>query len=274
MRTNLLIICLLFPFTIFCQDEQSSEKEQIEAYNTFGVSLGINDYHFRDEYLSPNNFSALMLTAALSCKINTEKFQHSIEAIYSIGHPASTIQPRDVTENIGYLAYSISGVIDKEYPAGNPLELSMGAGITTFVNNTDFNAVDTRYNYSFFDRSWYWSHSLNLLLGVEYKLTEQRSISLWLTLPVFSLVSRPENEHYYNDNNMKVINNFFTAATQGKPEFLWSSVVLLFETEYSQPISSNLDIQATYRFSYSSSDRTLPLKMYMNNLLAGINWKF
>ena len=272
MKKIVVILLLAFPFIVLCQDEQLNEGRNIN--NSLSILSGINELHYRDEYLSPYNYSAVMFTAASTYTLRTGPYYHSINAFFSTGHPSSEQQTRDVTEYAGNLSYLISLMVLNTTIFDNSFQLLPGAGISSFFTSTNFDASDDQYDYTFYDRSWYWSHSLSLSLSGVYALSGNSSISLQAAFPLFSLISRPENSHNFNDKNAKVIDNFFTAAGQGRSEFLWNDLVLLLEAGYARPISDHFDFRVLYRFSYGSSDRPLPLKMYMNNFLAGINWKF
>ena len=271
--TKLFLLTFIFCVPAFSQDEQSPEQQQ-EFHNSLGLSAGINDFHARDKYLSPYIFAGTMFTSRLSYQLKTERYRHAFDISYSSGNPNSDIQPRSVSEKIGSLSYSITRTFDAEQIAGNPFEMSLGAGISLFGANTNFNSVDETYQYTFYDWSWYMSHSLNILFRCEYHILEHNSFSLQFTMPAVRLVSRPENGHYFNDDNVKVNSNFWNAAVQGKPDYFWENLVLFCEAGYRQHLGVNFDIQAYYLINYISSDRPLLLQMYMNQFTVGIDWMF
>jgi hypothetical protein len=273
MKTTLLLLSLLFYFPAFSQDEKSPEQQQ-EFNNSLGFSAGVNDFHVRDKYLSPYIFAGTMFSSELSYQLKTEQYRHTIDIFYSTGHLDSDIQPRSVVEKIGSLSYSITRTFDVEQVAGNPFEMSLGAGVSLFAANTNFNSVDESSQYTFYDWSWYMSHSLNILFRCEYKFPEHNSFSLQFTMPAIRLVSRPENGHYFNDDNVKVNSNFWNATVQGKPEFIWENLVLFCDAGYKQHLGDNFDIQVNYQFSYISSDRPLLLQTYMNQFTVGLDWLF
>jgi hypothetical protein len=273
MKTQLLILSFFFCLPAFSQSGESAEQQQ-EFNNSLGFSIGINDYHARDEYLSPYIFSGTMFTSGLSYRLKTERYRHSINISFSTGHPGSDIQPRSVAEKIGSLSYSITRTIDVEQVAGNPLEMSLGAGVSLFAAYTDFNSVDDISHYTFYDWSWYLSHSVNMLFRCDYPLSEHTRFSCQFMMPVVRLVSRPENGHYFNDDNVDVNSNFLKAVGRGKTEFFWTNPVLFCEAGYRQRLGDNFDLQIHYQFNYISTDRPLSLQMYMNQLTVGIDWLF
>lgn len=270
MKTSICFICLFLSLSGFCREKQQ-RKESVPSVR---FSLGVNDFHFRDDYLSPHTFSKAMFISGLSYQLRTQHYLHSVDLTYSYGHPNSKIQPRDVTANMGSLAYSVLREIASKQIAGNPLDLMVGAGVSAFISNTTFIAADKHYSYEFFDQSWYCSKSFNLLFRSEYQLSKQNGVSLQFTLPVFSFVSRPENGHSFNPDNAKVISNFLNSEDQGKPEFLWDNVALVVDLGFKQQLGNRCNLTIDYVFNYATSDRPLPLQMYMNRFLVGFEFLF
>jgi hypothetical protein len=234
-----------------------------------GISLGVDDFHFRDEYLSPHIFSKSLFSTQLSYQIRAKRYLHNIEVDFSTGHPNSDIQPRNVTENIGSIAYAVSRVIDVEQIAGKPLELSVGAGVSTFIVSTDFVAEDKRYSYEWNEQSWYCSNSLGIHTGGNYQVSDKTWFSMQFVLPFLSLVSRPENGHSFNAENAKVIDHFLNVEAQGKPEFFWDNAALSCELGYKQKLGNRCHLKLNYLFNYATSNRPAHLQMFMNRFMAG-----
>lgn len=238
------------------------------------MNLGITDLHVKDEFLSPMVFSGGMFISEVSYQSKAGDNLHSVDLSFSRGNINSDVQPRDVTEYVGNISYSFIHRIATLNVSGHPLEVSAGAGISSFATNTDFISVDRTCNCSVSDQSWYWSHAANLHLQDDYRFDEGKCISLRLTMPVARFVSRPENGHYFNVKNSLVSDNFLNAAKQGKLEFFWENLVILTEIAYRHPISDAFDLRLTYTFGYFSSGRPAQMGMYMNGLLAGVSWVF
>ena len=270
MKVLLFILSLLMYSVTFCQEGQP--KEQQKSVHSLGISLGVNDFHFRDEYLSPHIFSKSSFSTQLSYQIRAKHYLHNIEVDFSTGHPNSEIQPRNVSENIGSVSYAISRVIDVEHIAGKPLELSLGAGVSSFIVSTDFVAEDKRYSYEWNEQSWYCSNSLGIHASGNYQISDKTGFSIQLALPVFSLVSRPENGHSFNAENAKVIDKFMNVELQGKPEFFWDNAALACELGYKQQLGKHCNLKLNYLFNYATSDRPAHLQMYMNRFLAGFEF--
>jgi len=270
MKTRLVVVLLFCITRVFSQDGPL-KKEFIQS---LGISSGVNDFHLRDQYLSPYIFTKTLFSSQVSYHLKTGRYHHKIDFSYSSGHPNSSIQPRDVTQKIGTFSYSLLRVLGEKHVAGKPMQLSLGAGASTLIANTNFIATDTQNSYQYFDQSWYCSNSINLLLGSEYLLSEKNSFSLEFTLPFLLIVSRPENGHGFNPKNAKVINKFSSVLTQGRPEFIWNNFVIAYLLGFRQKLSNRCNLRVNYLFNYVTSDRPIPLEMYMNRFLVGFEFLF
>ncbi len=242
--------------------------------NSLGINIGLSDFHVKDAFLSPAVFSGTMFLSDLSYTLRAGSNLHSVEVSFTRGHPTSDIQPRDVTQYLGYVSYGFTHVVAGLDAWGHPLEISFGGGISTSLGNTDMYSVDTQANYVFADQSWYWSHAVNIEFRSDYMFSERRQLSARLSVPVVQLVSRPENGHYFNSSNIDVSRNFLNAAKQGRLKFPWNDVAAAAKLVYIQPVSESFNVLLTYDFRYFSADRPLGMGMYMNNFLAGIAWEF
>jgi hypothetical protein len=271
----LCIVLMLVPVHGLCQNSASADST--DCVSLVGVSLGISDFHQKDKYLSPFVFNGMTLASRISWRMEDAMSRHGVDAFFSRGSLDSDVQPRNVTQTLAYLScYGVHPIGTWDY-AGNPLQLLVGAGLSSFVANTDFNAIDRTYNVVATDQSWYWSHSLNAVVACAYRLDGGRDLSVQVTAPVLRLVSRPENGHWLSTSNLDVSKNFLRAATKGKIEYLWDDLVLFGEIEYRHQISSHFGLRGTYWFGYMSSgkpDAMLSMGMYANHFLVGLDWVF
>ncbi len=242
------------------------------SQQSLGVTVGFNDVHQKDKFLSPVVFSNVFYAVGVSFESKTLTNRHALEASFGSGPLNSDIQPREAFAYIGQVSYAYTHIVDTWDMGGNPFELSLGAGLSTFVTNTDFNVTDKLYNVTTYDQSWYWAHAVNVLLRGEYSPGAENSISFQLTMPLAQLVSRPGTGHSFNNRNAEVHENFLNAATQGKLDFLWDNVTILGECEYRHRIIEHLAVRGIYSFRYVSSDRPVNFGMYMNTVVVGILW--
>ena len=264
-----LIIFISFSSNSYCQNDESVNNNN----SSFGASLGINEFHQRDKYLSPYIFSGMIFASRLSYEFRTEKNINKVDAFFSTGSLNSDIQPRNINHYVGYISYSFLHQLVPFKLGDSPIKFSIGGGFSSFLENTDFYTDEI----ADVDHSWYWSHSLNLLVKGDYQLDNRKNIFIQLTLPAVKFVSRPQNGHLLNDRNSEVNKNFLNAAKKGRLELLWKNPVFILEIGYRQPIGDKLDFFGTYMFGYTSSNRPdamLTMNNYMNNLLIGIELIF
>ncbi|MEW6194984.1 MAG: hypothetical protein AB1521_07510 [Bacteroidota bacterium] len=271
----ILIIFLLVFFSLRVTECQTSDSP-IETDTTkylLGGAIGLNDFHIKDEYLSPYPFGGIMFSSKLLFEAESESGKHALETYFSTGKIDSDEQPRNVTPTIVSLSYSYTHVIDNWEIAERSFKFSLGAGISSFVMNTDFVTESQAGVGEYYDQSWYWSHSLNFLAGGDYALSENKILSAQLVLPFFRIVSRPYNGHWNNPKNSEIISdNFLNAALDGRREFFWDNFVLYCAVEYKQKLKENIYLHGGYRFNFVSSGSPLPMNSYMNNFLIGFDF--
>ena len=267
----LLIIILISTEFIFGQTLNCNKSNLTEYY--LGANLGLNDFHSRDEYLSPNNYSGLIFSADILFHAKVKNILHEAEIYFSTGNPATTAQSTEIKQKIGSISYSFLYNFDQEKIYRSPLDVYLGAGVSSFVMNTDY-FLNSDYGLGqYTDQSWYWSHSINLLLAGVYSINEKNSLTMHLSIPLVSLISRPSNGHWMDQKNLNIINNsFFNAAKGGNLEFFTDNFVIQGLIQFSQKVSDKLSFNGTYRFNFVSSNEPLAMRTYMNTFMAGIEF--
>lgn len=247
------------------------------SIKSLSVSIGVNQYSQMDKYLSPYVFGGTIFCGKAGYGVRSGSNSQQLDLFASLGALRSSVQPRDVYQDVGLLSYSLVQVLGRWDVLSAPLEMSLGGGISSLVMNTDFNIVDNLSGITIYDQSWYWHHSLNLILAGEYMPGIGSTLAVRLTAPLLGLVSRPGNGHWLNDANDDVIHNFGNAAIQGKLEPFWKAPVLFAAVEYVHPLAERLNLRGRYSFAYVASNRPaeiLSLGMYMNSALVGLEWVF
>ncbi len=274
-QTALLIVFLQHFVAAYALGQMMPLDTLAAPRNSLGASVGFADFHQKDTYLSPRIFGGGMFTSKLSYVWRGSESRHAIEAFFSTGGISADLQARDGTQSIGYLAYSYTHAIARWTLSDNPLVLSVGGGVSSFVTDTDLRSTDVVYNITVFDQSWYWSHAVNITLLCEYKVSGKGDLSVQLTSPLARLVTRPQNGHWLNGNNLEVSRNFLNAARRGQMEYFWDAFDAIAEIEYRQRVSDDFEFVGTYLFGYASTSRPDPmlsLGMYANHVMLGISW--
>ncbi len=271
------VLCLLVGIcpSAFCQTKAPLTGSR--AVSSLALSVGVNDFNQRDRYLSPYTFSGTLFASSLSYRVRNGKDLQKIETSVSLGGLSSNVQLRDVYQDAGVVSYSYVHSLARWDVMNSPLDILLGGGISSLVMNTDFNSVDNVYGTTVYDQSWYWHHSLNLVILAEYRPAGRGSFALQFTAPVVGLVSRPKNGHWLNADNYEVIRNFGNAAVQGLLEPFWNAPVAFMTVEYTHSLTEHLNLRGSYSFAYVGSDRPadiLSMGMYMNDIVAGAEWVF
>ena len=204
--------------------------------NTLTLNIGVNDFHIKDERISPLIF-----------------FNQNL-----------------VEQFAGCISYSLLHQIYNVDYANSNINLNLGAGIKSFVSYE--NTLDPNYFILSGEDSWYWSHSLNLIFSGVYNIVNKHSINFQLSSPFIRTVSRPDfsqNQLYY-----EVESNHLKAAKYGDIEFLWNDFVIFSNLSYVYNLSKHIGLNISYNFYYASTHKTQFMGLYSNNFLLGGGWQF
>jgi len=248
---------------------RGSCQDAARPASALGFSVGVADFHQRDEYLAPAAYRGTDLAGSVLFERRTARTVLAIEATASVGGINSAALPRDVEQYVARLSVAVLRALGDPDRPGRRLTLYAGGGVSTFGAITDFKATDAVYGYSYGDMSWYWSHSADLRARAEYR-TAARGLAIEVTSPMIRLVSRPENGKAYNARNERIIAAWPKAITGGRMEFVWSRLAVSGRVEYRQQLGGRTRVRVAYDFAYASSDRPLPLGMYLNQLVVGL----
>jgi hypothetical protein len=234
------------------------------------LSSGISDIHMKDDYLSPAIFSSIIFSAGIQYEGTSETSCHIANVKFNTGKASTDNLPGETDHIIALISYTYLHNFTSINIAGADISLSAGGGISTYIENTDYQYNSSSYG-TLNDQSWYWSHAVNLACRAVYTYSNDISFLYQLSLPAFSIVSRPENGHWLNRKNSEIMyDNFLHAAQNGKGEFIWDNFCFDCSITYRQVINNNIAFKGSYSFNYISSDRPLSLGMYKNDFLAGI----
>ena len=266
------IILLIIPAGLFGQESLNTEPDAQQYF--LGVKLGVNDFHAKDNYISPDIYHGKLFSADISFRAQSKKFTHEAELFYSIGKPALAEESPNINQNIASLSYTLFYNVKMLKINGSPLRLELGTGLSSFVMNSDF-ILNGMYGLGkYTDQAWYWSHSLNLFTRGEYSISEDQEALIQIGMPILRLVSRPVNGHWMSGKNQEVLlNSFFNAATGGKMEFFTERLVINCYLRYTYKLNNGLNICGSYGFNFISSNDPLPMKSYMNVFLIGLDVK-
>jgi hypothetical protein len=279
MRTfGLLFIFFLITISssinIFGQEFVNRIPGKKSKKNFLNASLGINDFHLRDEYLSPYSYNGTLYSAAIKYQLKLTKSEHFINIGFSNGDVDSDSRTLKASQYFGTASYSFYYSLSRFEIQKQQMEIFIGIGLSTSFIKTDVVTPESITWFGPTDITWYWSHDINFHLKSDYKFSLRNNISVQLSIPLVSWVSRPDYGHNFSKRNIDVSNDFLNAASGAKRQFLWDNFTLLIGFEYRRLIYETLSLKGNYYFIYASDSAPLDMKMYMNNFLAGVQWQF
>ena len=233
-----------------------------------GGSFGGSDFHIEDIHASPLIFRSVGIAPALELVYKANENVQYAEASFYSDNLSATNGNFNTDNWRGRVRYSY---LHSVLRFSEDLRLFLGGSLSSF-----FCASDYYYSLSgnFSGRaisSWYWSHSLDLSLLVDYTPAYRESVSLFAFFPVVSNVSRPQysssGDYSYTENDWK-IKDFGTTES-----FLKNSSVNTILI-YQRPLAGDFNLQLSYEFSYSFYGTPQDISMYMNDFRVGFFYAF
>jgi len=250
---------------------------QQNTSNMIGASFGGSDFHIKDELASPLIFSKTGIAPSICYKYDGQVNRHIAEAQFYYAD-LTTSSDNFNTENWrGSIRYSYLHVIFDQDTIRRSFRFFLGGSIRSFLNRSDYYyAWGTSRSTAY--RSWYWSHSLDIAVEIEYRPSsnietadDYENLTFLCYVPVVSNVSRPtysSSGDYNYDKNTRVMKLF------GKTGVLAENFSLNTQIIYSAPLFKNIQLMLSYEFFYSSYDAPKEIASYMNNFRAGLLYRF
>jgi len=248
-------LCLLIPGYSFAQHE---------GKNFLGVNFGISNFHIRDDHASPLSFRGTGIAPSLQYLCKNETDRHAVKLSYLYGYLGSNNSNFN-TDNwraeVKYsYVHSISGL--NIFHKGGKFFLGISA--SSFLSLSDYHFIDDLH---LAIKSWYWHHSVNAELLMECALRKSEFVSLQLSVPMISNISRP---NYSPSKNYSYTTNTYKVDVFGKTEIVPNNFFLNTVLTYQTPIGESINLQIEYEFYYSLYNEPKEIIMYMNNIRAGL----
>jgi len=237
------------------------------ATTAFGLAAGVSDFHQRDEYLAPATYGGTLLAGSALFERRSDRALLRFDAAASIGRIDSDALPRDVHQYVARLSVTLLRALGAPRAPGRGPQLLAGGALSAFGAMTDFKVADPSYGTTYHDVSWDWLRSLDLVLRAEQG-SDTRRIAVQLAVPALRWVSRPPSGKDFDVEHR----TWGRALLGGRLEFPWDRAVVFGEVEYRQRVGDRVQLRVGYDFAYASSDRPLPLGMYVNMLQVGLLW--
>ena len=239
---------------------------QSSGQNYIGASIGGSDFHISDDHASPLIFSGAGIAPMIQYFHLGDESRQLAEGSYYFDNLATSNQNFHADNWRGKVRCSYLYSIAGRDSAESVVQLFLGGSLGSFFCKSDY---DVNLANQFTLRSivsWYWSHSLDAAALLEFQSADDEYISLLLSVPLVSNVSRPQysssGDYNYNENDWDI-------ATFGKtvlfPNHLSANVLLMYRTV----LSPDFSFQISYEFFYSYYKKPKAVGMYMNNIRVG-----
>ena len=100
------IISMVVQPLFFCQTVTNDSQNSLRYCHSVSAAIGLNDFHAKDDYLSPYIFKGIMFSSEISYEIRSDDIIHFIALQYSSGKPDTHTLQREISEFTGKLSYS------------------------------------------------------------------------------------------------------------------------------------------------------------------------
>lgn len=279
MKKLFLTVTLFFLSIITLQSQQAGAEQQsaddtdktaIKSYMEY--TIGVNDHHIKDLYINPEIFQSLAPAFGVAYQRVTKSGMHEVHGGFSYGRFDWGQNSPEARQYIIQLNYTYLKHVGSNNIFAKNVDYYAGAGISTFISNTD---VFTSQNVTWYgntDKTWYMSNSLNMAGKMVVACNEKNSVSLSLEVPVYSLVSRPGHGHNFNRRNLDVVDNFLNIFKKMQAAYVWDAINPSGSIDYYYVQSAKLTLSAGMALKYASSERPQQLRMYVGSYHARLKF--
>lgn len=252
-------------FVLFISSLHILSQDSHLKTNSLSVSIGLSDFHVRDEIASPLTYGNRTLRLGIEYNAKKDLYRHIIELDGYYGLIYIRF-PKYETENIrGSLRYSYLHLIHRAKLFSSPLVFYIGGCIHTFLNHSSYREYITTSG--IIEAPWYWSHSLGLSLLTHYQFKENE-FTIHCNYSILSNVSRPAYSYVPGTQTSEPIKPL------GKMEMFWNHQKFRAKLEYIHRLGKLWNISASYNFEYLCYPNPRKIALYMNNVYFGVTIKF
>lgn len=246
-----LLLCFLYG-SLFAQEETK---------NSIGLGFGTSNFHIVDEHSTPLVFRGTGIAPSIYFISDGSKNRHFLTGSFFYDNLNSS-SDNFFTENYRVTGrYSFSHNLLKKQKTG----IYLGGSLSSFFCYSDyFFWVVPSYARSI--TSWYWSHSFDLSMHLEYRISPRNLFTFHCYIPLVSNVSRPE---YSPSGGYDYTENKWIIKSTGKNEIFPENSSVNIRMFLQHNMSKRISLIADYEFYYLKYKRPGVINMYMNNLRAG-----
>ena len=261
MKSLIPGLILFFQFLLLSNSSFAQNKSDL-----IGLSFGVSNFHITDEHTSPLIFRGTGIAPSVNWQHIGVRNSHYVEGSFFYDN-LSTSSDNFSTENFrGRFRYSFLHKTSDSLALNNHLEFSFGGSVASFYCKSDY-YFDMRTIRARSIASWYWSHSMDLAVQVNYFFSSRNYLGLQVFSPLISNVSRPP---YSPSGNYDYERNEWVIKPFGSMELFTQNFSLTTNMVYQLPVSAKISLRLNWEFYFMKYPDPDDIGMYMNNFRAGI----
>jgi hypothetical protein len=254
-------LIVFLQFLLLCNISYSQVKNDL-----FGVSFGASNFHITDEHTSPLIFRGTGITPSANWQHTAGRNSHYAEVSYFYDNLSSSSENFSTENFRGRFRYTFLHSSADSTALNRHLEFSFGGSATSFYCKSDY-YFDMRTVRARSIASWYWSHSIDLALQLNYIFAERNYLGLQIFSTLISNVSRPP---FSPSGNYDYEKNEWIVKPLGKTVLFPKNFNVNTNMVYQLSVSSKLSIRLNWEFYYMKYTDPDDIGIYMNNFRAGI----
>lgn len=244
---------------------------QADERNYIGGSFGGSDFHIKDDHASPFIFSSIGITPSIHYLYKGETNIHFAEVSYYYDYLGTSNDSFHDDNHRGRIRYSYLHSITNFAIFNKKIDFFLGGSIGTFLCHSDYVHLWIHPNNARTIESWYWHNSFDITALLEYNFEEREFFFVQLFIPIVSNISRPT---YSSSGDFNYTDNDWKFKMFGKTKFFPENFSINVLMTYQRPLFWSFNLQFDYEFYYSFYNEPQDVKMYMNNLRAGLFFCF
>lgn len=256
-----LSLILLLQFLLLSNSSFSQNKNDM-----IGLSFGAGNFHITDEHTSPLIFRGTGVAPSINWQHIGARNYHYVEGAYYYDNLSSS-SDNFSTENFrGRFRYSFLHRTSDSLSVNKRLEFLFGGSLTSFYCKSDY-YFDMRTIRARSLASWYWSHSIDLALQLNYYFSDRKYLGLQFFAPVISNVVRP---HFSPGDDYDYVKNDYIIKPFGRTLLFPKNFSINTNIVYQVPVSTKLSFRLNWEFYYMKYTDPDDIGMYMNNFRLGM----
>ncbi|MDN5202546.1 hypothetical protein QQ008_14255 [Fulvivirgaceae bacterium BMA10] len=262
MKKVIKISFFSFVLTLFISLLGFSQTESVNK-NHLGIVFGNSNFHSRDQMLSPLNYRGNNFNTTISYTNRRTKGFHTAEVLFSIGDINTNVDHFTMNGIRTHISYGYRRELSTIKLKNTEIPFFIGGIIKSFLN------IKISDNEDAF--TWMFVNSLNISIGAEYRNSPRHSFLWQFHFPLISYVLRPP---YAGSDEFLVEDPWeFKSSRYGDVAFINKYFMLANILTYQYGLSSRFDLVVKYQFQYHQYDQPRSVKMYVNLVSGGLNFK-